>query len=87
MLQLPCLKMKTLRPRVFRKNYKGHMDKTKWGWNQGRQVGMAGVGAERLGKGRKLHLNNKVFKKRKQCTKLNARGLITENADYCTTIL
>ena len=41
-------------------NYKGHMDKTKWEWNQGRQVGMAGVGAERLGKGRKLHLNNKV---------------------------
>ena len=27
--------------RVFRNNYKGHMDKTKWGWNQGREVGMA----------------------------------------------
>ena len=30
--------------RVFRNNYKGHMDKTKVGWNQGREVGMAGVG-------------------------------------------
>ena len=27
--------------RVFRKNYKGHMDKTKVGWKQGREVGMA----------------------------------------------
>ena len=32
--------------RVFRNNYKGHMDKTKGGWNQGREVGMAGVGVE-----------------------------------------
>ena len=30
--------------RVFRDNYKGHMDKTKGGWNQGREVGLAGVG-------------------------------------------
>ena len=31
--------------KVFRNNYKGHMDKTKGGgWNQGRKVGMAGVG-------------------------------------------
>ena len=30
--------------RVFRNNYKGHMDKTKWGWNQGREVGMVGGG-------------------------------------------
>ena len=30
--------------RAFRNNYKGHMDKTKEGWNQGREVGMAGVG-------------------------------------------
>ena len=30
--------------RVFRNNYKGHMDKTKGGWKQGREVGMAGVG-------------------------------------------
>ena len=28
---------------VFRNNYKGHMDKTKEGWNQGREVGMAVV--------------------------------------------
>ena len=30
--------------RVFRNNYNGHMDKTKVGWNQGREAGMAGVG-------------------------------------------
>ena len=29
--------------RVFRNNYKGHMDKTKGRWDQGREVGMAGV--------------------------------------------
>ena len=35
--------------RVFRNNYKGHMDKTKageGGWKQGREVGLAGVGGE-----------------------------------------
>ena len=33
--------------RDFRNNYIGHMDKTKeGGWNQGREVGMAGVGGE-----------------------------------------
>ena len=36
--------------RVFRNNYKGHMDKTKVGWKQGREVGMAGVGGEWWGK-------------------------------------
>ena len=36
--------------RVFRNNYKGHMDKTKGGWNQGREVGMAGVGGSGGGK-------------------------------------
>ena len=30
--------------RVFRNNYKGHMDKTKRERKQGRKVGMAGVG-------------------------------------------
>ena len=30
--------------RVFRNNYKGHMDKTKGAWDQRREVGMAGVG-------------------------------------------
>ena len=30
--------------RVFRNNYKGHMDKTEVVWKQGREVGMAGVG-------------------------------------------
>ena len=30
--------------RVFRNSYKGHMDKTKGEWNQGWEVGMAGVG-------------------------------------------
>ena len=29
--------------RVFRNNYKGHMDKARGGWKQGRGVGMAGV--------------------------------------------
>ena len=28
--------------RVFGNNYKGHMDKTKGVWKQGREVGMAG---------------------------------------------
>ena len=32
--------------RDFRNNYKGHMDKTKEWWNQGREVGRAGVGGE-----------------------------------------
>ena len=27
-------------------NYKGHMDKFKGGWNQGREVGMAGEGEQ-----------------------------------------
>ena len=35
--------------RVFRNNYKGYMDKTKEGWMQEREVGMAGV-AGREGK-------------------------------------
>ena len=30
--------------RVFRNKYKGHMDKTKEGWKQRREVGIAGVG-------------------------------------------
>ena len=31
--------------RVYRNNYKGHMDKTKvGGWKQGKEVGLAGVG-------------------------------------------
>ena len=32
--------------RVFRNNYKGHMDKTEGGWKQAREVGMVGVGGE-----------------------------------------
>ena len=35
--------------RVFRNNYKGHMDKTKGSWKQGREVGMAGVGGSGQG--------------------------------------
>ena len=46
---------------VFRNNYKGHIDKTKWGWNQGEEVGMAGVG----GKCRQLYLNNNKINKKK----------------------
>ena len=30
--------------RVFRNNYKGHLDKTTLGWKQGREVGLDGVG-------------------------------------------
>ena len=30
--------------RFLRNNYKGYMDQTKEGWNQGSWVGMAGVG-------------------------------------------
>ena len=30
--------------RTFRNIYEGHMDKTKWGWDQGWEVGMAGSG-------------------------------------------
>ena len=45
--------------RVFRNYYKGHMDKTKEVWNQGREVGMAGVGRGVVrGKCRQLYLNN-----------------------------
>ena len=33
-----------MRGRVFRNYYKGHMNKTKGGWNQGREAGLAGVG-------------------------------------------
>ena len=33
--------------RVFRNIYKGHMDKTKGGQDQGWEVGMAGMGGER----------------------------------------
>ena len=47
--------------RVFRDNYKGHMDKTKGGWNQEREVRMVGVGGEWWGeKCRQLYLNNKI---------------------------
>ena len=40
----------------FRNNYKGHMDKTKGGWNQGKEVGMAGVGGSRGGRRQKTVL-------------------------------
>ena len=35
--------------RVFRNNDKGHMDKTKGEWKQGREEGLAGVGGESWG--------------------------------------
>ena len=41
--------------RVFRYNYNGPMDKTKGGGNQGREVGMAGVGGNGRGKCRQLY--------------------------------
>ena len=41
-----------MRGRVFRNNYKGHMDKTKGGgWKQGREVALAGVGGVVCGGG------------------------------------
>ena len=30
--------------RVFRNNYKGHMDKTREEWNEGRELGWLGQG-------------------------------------------
>ena len=44
--------------RVFRNNYRGHMDKTKVGWIQGKDVGMAGGGSVVGDKCRQLYLNN-----------------------------
>ena len=38
--------------RVFRYTYKGHMDKTKVEWDQGREVGIAGAGGEWWGENR-----------------------------------
>ena len=35
--------------RVLRNNYKGHMDKTKEVWKQGREVGMAGMSGDVVG--------------------------------------
>ena len=50
--------------RVFRNNYKGHMDKTNGGWKKRKKVGMAGVGGVVGVKWRQLYLNNN--KKRKK---------------------
>ena len=44
-------------------NYKGDMDKTNEEWNQGREVGMAGVGREVQGKRRQPYFNNNKNKK------------------------
>ena len=40
--------------RVFRNNYEGHMDKTKGGWKQGREM-RRGSGGDKC---RQLYLNN-----------------------------
>ena len=49
--------------RVFRNNCKGHMDKTKVGWN--REGGGDGWGGDARGKCRQLYLNNnKIIKKK-----------------------
>ena len=45
------LKEKLLKAGTQKTDYKGHMDKTKAGWNQGREMGMAGVGRVVEGKG------------------------------------
>ena len=47
---------------VFRNNYKGHMDKSKSGWNQEGEVGMDGVGGRGMGERQKLYLNNNKIK-------------------------
>ena len=47
--------------RVFRNNYKGHMDKTKGG-GIGREEGMARVGGSGGRKCRQLYLNNNKIK-------------------------
>ena len=54
--------------RVFRNNYKGHMDKTKAGWKQGREGGIVGVGGSGGGKCRQLYLNNNkiIYKEKKR---------------------
>ena len=39
--------------RVFRNNYKGHMDKNKAGWKQGRKVGVVGGRGRGVGKRQK----------------------------------
>ena len=44
--------------RVFKNMYKGHMDKTKEGWDQGWEVEMTGEGGVVRGKWRQLYLNN-----------------------------
>ena len=48
--------------RVFRNMYKGHVDKTKGGWKQRREMGMAGVGRVVGDECRRLLLNkNKII--------------------------
>ena len=68
--------------KVFRNNYKGHMDKTKGGGrNQGREVRMAGVGGGVVGvKGRQLYSNNKKEKENllEQIMKENSPNLVKE---------
>ena len=49
------------RGRVFRNNYKVHMDKTKEGWTQRREVGLAVVGLVVGSKCRQMSLNNKII--------------------------
>ena len=46
--------------RAFWNNSKGHMDKTQGGWDQGREVGMAGV--EGSGGGENKYINKQTNK-------------------------
>ena len=58
--------------RVFRNMYKGTMDKTKGGQDEGWEVGMTGVGRVVGGKWRQLFLNNsKKVNKNKNYIKIN----------------
>ena len=65
---------------VFRNNYKGHIDKTKWGWNQGEEVGMAGVG----GKCRQLYLNNNKINKKNNLITITNKVIVVTSIVICT---
>ena len=63
--------MREKRGRVFRNNYKGHMDKTKRSGSRGGRWGWLGWG----GKYRQLYLNNNkiiFFKKERKICQINS---------------
>ena len=58
--------MREKRGGVFRNNYKGLIDKTKKGWDQGRRGRGLGWGGVVGGKCRQLYLNNNKKRKKKR---------------------